>query len=106
MNLARLGNKYLADTEPWKLKKTDETRTETILNISLQIANFLSVLSHPFLPFTSKKLQDMLNHHNSSWDEIDEISSGHEIGASQLLFSKIEDDTIEKQIQSLQNTLV
>ena len=61
MNLARLGNKYLADTEPWKLKKTDEVRTQTILNISLQIASHLSVLSEPFLPFTSSKLCNMLN---------------------------------------------
>ena len=106
MNLARLGNKYLADTEPWKLKKIDESRAETILNIALQITKYLSVLSHPFLPFSSNKLQDMLNHHGTSWDDIDEIPVGHQIGSSQLLFSKMEDDTIEKQILNLKNTLV
>ena len=103
MNLARLGNKYLADTEPWKLKKTNEKRTKTIMNISLQIAASLSILSEPFLPFTSKKLKQILNLSNSSWDEasIENLSPGEKINKSQLLFSKVEDDVIEKQLQKL-----
>jgi methionyl-tRNA synthetase len=101
MNLARLGNKYLADTEPWKLKKTDEKRTETILNIALQIANHLMVLSEPFLPFTSHKLQEMLNVQKSSWDEIMSIDAAHHVGKASLLFSKIEDELIEQQMAKL-----
>lgn len=101
MNLARLGNKYLADTEPWKLKKTDEKRTETILNISLQIANYLMVLSEPFLPFTSDKLQHLLKVQKSDWNEIKSIEAGHKIGKPNLLFSKIEDDQIEFQVTKL-----
>jgi methionyl-tRNA synthetase len=103
MNLARLGNKYLADTEPWKLKKTDEKRTETILNIALQIANHLMVLSEPFLPFTSLKLQEILNIQKSYWDEIKSIDAAHHIGEASLLFSKIEDEQIEHQIAKLGN---
>jgi len=101
MNLARLGNKYLADTEPWKLKKTDEKRSETILNIALQIANHLMVLSEPFLPFTSGKLHEMLKVKKSNWNDINDIKSGHIIGKASLLFSKIEDDEIEKQVSKL-----
>ena len=103
MNLARLGNKYLADTEPWKLKKIDEKRAETILNISLQIANHLMVLSEPFLPFTSQKLQQILNVQMSYWDEIKPIDADHYIGRASLLFSKIEDEQIEQQIAKLGN---
>ena len=103
INLARLGNKYLADTEPWKLIKTDEGRTQTIMNVSLQIANYLSVLSHPFLPFASQKLRHMLNKQTAHWDEINDLHAGHQIGVSQLLFAKIEDDVIEKQLLSLKN---
>jgi methionyl-tRNA synthetase len=103
MNLARLGNKYLADTEPWKLKKTDEKRTETILNIALQIANHLMVLSEPFLPFTSHKLQEILNVQKSFWDEIKPIDAAQCIGEASLLFSKIEDEQIEQQIAKLGN---
>ena len=69
MNLARLGNKYLADTEPWKLKKTDEKRTETIMNISMQISASLAVLSEPFMPFSSKKLKGLLNLDNVTWND-------------------------------------
>ena len=105
MNLARLGNKYLADTEPWKQKKIDETRTETILNISLQIANYLKVLSHPFMPFTSEKLQKILNNSTTLWDEITELPSGHQIGPQELLFAKIEDAIIEKQILKLKKQI-
>ena len=103
MNLARLGNKYLADTEPWKLKKTDEERTQTILNISLQIASHLSVLSEPFLPFTSEKLCNMLNIEKGSWDNIEELHNNHKINSASLLFSKIDDDVIDKQLLKLKS---
>ena len=105
INLARLGNKYLADTEPWKLKKTNEKRTETIMHISLQIAASLSVLSHPFLPFSSKKLKDMLNLSKLNWDDARNynLSTGKQINKAELLFSKIEDETIEKQLKKLRN---
>ena len=101
MNLARLGNKYLADTEPWKLKKTDEKRTQTILNVALQIAAHLSVFSEPFLPFTAQKLSDMLNIRQGRWDKIEELQSGHKINGANLLFSKIEDEVIEQQLSKL-----
>ena len=101
MNLARLGNKYLADTEPWKLKKTDEKRTQTILNVALQIATHLSVFSEPFLPFTAQKLSDMLNIGQGRWDKIEELQSGHKINVANLLFSKIEDEVIEQQLSKL-----
>ena len=103
MNLARLGNKYLADTEPWKLKKTDEERTQTILNIALQIAVHLSVFSEPFLPFTSEKLCSMLNIEKGSWDNIEELHNNHKINSASLLFSKIEDDVIDKQLLKLKS---
>ena len=101
MNLARLGNKYLADTEPWKLKNTDESRAGTIINIALQIVSHISVLSEPFLPFTSKKLCDMLKINLASWDDIYEISDGHQIDSPCLLFSKIEDHEIDDQLNKL-----
>ncbi len=101
MNLPRLGNKYLADTEPWKLKKTDEKRTQTILNIALQIAAHISVFSEPFLPFTAQKLCDMLNIEQGRWDKIEELQSGHKIKGANLLFSKIEDGAIEQQLSKL-----
>ena len=101
MNLARLGNKYLADTEPWKLKKTDENRTQTILNIALQVTVHLSVFSEPFLPFTAQKLIDMLNIDQGRWDKIEELQSGHKINGANLLFSKIEDEVIEYQLSKL-----
>ena len=105
IGLARLGNKYLADTEPWKLKKTNEKRTETIIHISLQIAASLSILSHPFLPFSSKKLKDMLNLNDVNWDDAKNynLSIGKQINKAELLFSKIEDETIKKQIEKLKN---
>lgn len=103
MNLARLGNKYLADTEPWKLKKTDEKRTETILNIALQITNHLMVLSEPFMPFASNKMEKLLKVKRSYWKEIKDINAGHFIGNPSLLFSKIEDDQIEQQVDKLGN---
>ena len=101
MNLARLGNKYLADTEPWKLKKTDEKRTQTILNIALQVTAHLSVFSEPFLPFTAKKLIDMLNIEQGRWDKIEELQSGRKINGAYLLFSKIEDEVIEYHLSKL-----
>lgn len=104
MELARLGNKYLADTEPWKLIKTDELRTATILNIALQIAANLSIVTQPFLPRTSEKLKDLLKLDTYTWDDAgssDLLKTGKEISAATLLFEKIEDEAVEKQIQKL-----
>lgn len=109
LNLARLGNKYLADEEPWKLVKTDEVRTKTIMYVSLQIAAALAILSEPFLPFTAEKLKTMLNINTVdsgiSWNDIASkkvlLPTGHQIGKAELLFSKIEDDTIQKQLDKL-----
>src|SRR5690606_41005233 len=84
INLARLGNKYLADEEPWKLVKTDEARTKTIMFVALQIASALATLSEPFLPFTAEKLKGILGTPNNSWDAVSSkqilISAGHQIG--------------------------
>ena len=106
MNLARLGNKYLADEEPWKLIKTDEARTKTIMYVALQIASALATLSEPFLPFTSEKLKRILDIDGTSWDAITSqnvlIASGHQIGKGELLFSKIEDKTIQAQLDKLE----
>ena len=107
MNLARIGNKYLADTEPWKLAKTDMARTATILHIGLQIAANLAIAFEPFLPFSSKKLRAMLNIDSFSWQNlgrIDLLTSGEKLGAPELLFEKIEDATIEAQLQKLADT--
>ncbi len=107
MNLARIGNKYLADTEPWKTAKTDMPRTETILNISLQIAANLAIAFEPFLPFSSAKLKQMLNVTDLAWNQlgsVDILSVGHQLSQPDLLFAKIEDETIEKQIQKLLDT--
>ena len=103
MNLARLGNKYLADCEPWKIVKSDEKRVKTILNISLQITASLSILSEPFLPFTSKKLKSILNLKHLKWKDANKniISSGHKINTGIHLFSKIEDDKIQNMIDKL-----
>ena len=105
MNLARLGNKYLADTEPWKLKKTDENRTKTIMNIALQVAASLSILSEPFLPFSSNKLKEMLNISDLCWEDArkQNLHAGTSIDKANLLFAKIEDETIEKQILKLKS---
>jgi len=106
MNLARLGNKYLADEEPWKRIKTDEERTKTILFVALQIASALATLSEPFLPFTSEKLKGILANNNTSWNDVSTkkilLPAGHQIGKAELLFSKIEDDTIQKQLDKLE----
>ena len=107
MSLARIGNKYLADTEPWKLAKTDMTRVATILNIALQISANLSIVFEPFLPFSMEKLNKMLNVNNLGWDRlgaVDLLAAGHQLGKAELLFEKIEDDCIERQVQKLEET--
>ncbi|MCD8409156.1 methionine--tRNA ligase [Tenacibaculum finnmarkense] len=109
MNLARLGNKYLADEEPWKMIKVDAERTKTIMNVALQIAAGLAILSEPFLPFTSTKLKSILNiDANLTWNDVSEkdilISDNHQINEAELLFSKIEDVEIEKQLAKLEAT--
>ena len=104
MNLARIGNKYLADTEPWKLAKTDMKRVETILNISLQLVANLAIAFEPFLPFSSEKLRGMIGLEGAQWDRlgaIDLLPAGHKLGKPELLFEKIEDEAIEAQIQKL-----
>ncbi len=107
MDLARVGNKYLADTEPWKLIKTDESRVQTILNLSLQITANLAIVMEPFLPFTACKLYGMLNLPGYKWKDaggIDLLSEGHRLGEAPLLFDKIEDPAIETQIQKLMDS--
>ncbi|MBE7686816.1 methionine--tRNA ligase [Tenacibaculum finnmarkense genomovar ulcerans] len=109
MNLARLGNKYLADEEPWKMIKVDAERTKTIMNVALQIAAGLAILSEPFLPFTSTKLKGILNIDTTlTWNDVSEkdilISDNHQINEAELLFSKIEDVEIEKQLAKLEAT--
>ncbi|MDH5476364.1 MAG: methionine--tRNA ligase [Cyclobacteriaceae bacterium] len=107
MDLARLGNKYLADTEPWKLIKEDEKRVATILNISLQIAANLTIVGEPFLPFSMKKLEGILNTTSRKWNEAgkaDLLDSGHQLNKATLLFEKIEDDMVATQVQKLENT--
>jgi len=133
MNLARLGNKYLADEEPWKVIKTDEERVKTQMYVALQIAAALSVLSEPFLPFTAAKLKDILKldavpesvsvfgivdetlsandaktSHKTGWNDValktELIAPNHQIGAAELLFAKIEDEEIQKQVEKLEAT--
>lgn len=109
MNLARLGNKYLADEEPWKIIKIDEERTKTIMYIALQVARVLAVLAEPFLPFTSDKLKGILNCTNDlKWNDILTndvlLAPNHQIGKATLLFSKIEDADIQKQLNKLEST--
>ncbi len=109
MNMARLGNKYLADEEPWKLIKTDPERVKTVMYIALQIATALAVASEPFLPFTSEKLKRMLQLGAITWESLktnatELLKAGHRIGVAELLFEKIEDAAIEKQLQRLENT--
>ena len=106
MNLARLGNKYLADEEPWKLIKTDEARTQTIMYVALQIASALATLSEPFLPFTSTKLKTILNTTENAWSDISTkdvlLPAAHQIEKGELLFSKIEDEQIQVQLDKLE----
>ena len=107
MNLARLGNKYLADEEPWKVIKSDEERVKTILNVGLQIAANLAILAQPFLPFTSAKLFDMLNLDAQDWNmagRMDLLGTSHQLNESSLLFEKIEDEAINYQIKKLMDT--
>jgi len=108
MNVARLGNKYLADQEPWKISKENPERVKTQMYIALQIATALSSLSEPFMPFTSEKLRKILNINRIDWKTIsqssDLISEGHTIGQTELLFEKIEDEQIQKQIDKLEAT--
>lgn len=114
MNLARLGNKYLADEEPWKVIKQDEERVKTIMFVALQIASALAVLSEPFLPFTAAKLKQILNISQSStegsleWKDISEkevlLPAEHRINKAELLFSKVEDETIQAQLDKLEAT--
>ncbi len=104
MNLARVGNKYLADMEPWKLAKTDMARTATVLNVALQIAANLSIAFEPFLPFSSAKLRKMLNIKHAEWVQlgsIDLLPAGHTLGEVSLLFEKIEDEAIQAQLNRL-----
>ena len=105
MNLARIGNKYLADSEPWKLIKTDPERVKTILNLAIQLVANLAVAFEPFLPFSSSRLRGMLAVGSIEWDRLgatDLIPAGHRIGKPELLFEKIEDDVINYQIEKLQ----
>ena len=107
MNLARLGNKYLTENEPWKTIKTDEKRTSAVLNISLQICANLAILAEPFLPFSSQKLQKMLNLAKHSWTQAGSISllpQGSAINTPELLFERIEDEAIQKQTDKLEAT--
>lgn len=109
MNLARLGNKYLADQEPWKVIKTDEERVKTILYIALQITAALSVASFPFIPDTSKKLQKMLNFSSENWTDLlqeEVLQTGNKIGEVEILFPKIEDDLVENEVAKLQNSKI
>ena len=106
MNLARIGNKYLAETEPWKLSKTDMDRTSSILHIGLQIAANLAIAFEPFLPFSSEKLRKMLNMNSFDWNQlgkIDLLQTGAQLGKAELLFEKIEDEAIDAQMKRLEN---
>lgn len=106
MNVARLGNKYLADEEPWKMIKTDEQRVKTQMYVALQIASALATLCEPFLPFTSAKLCKILNIQSNSWDlEFEHwnvTKAGHQIGEAEILFAQIEDADIQKQLDKLE----
>ena len=103
MDLARVGNKYLAEMEPWKLVKTDAGRTATVLHVSLQLLSALAGLGEPFLPFTTKKLLAMLRKERIAWDTVgvEMLPEGYQVGEPELLFTKIEDDAIEAQIKKL-----
>ena len=108
MNLARLGNKYLAEQEPWKLVKEDEERVKTIMYVALQIASALATLSEPFIPFASKQLQDLLQQPETKWYDIQDIVEvlpyGHKIkeGKAPILFPQIDDEDIQKQLDRLE----
>ena len=107
MNLARIGNKYIADSEPWKVVKTDPERVKTVIYISLQLTANLAIAFEPFLPFSSEKLRKMLNMESFEWNRLgrtDLLVSGHQLAKPELLFEKIEDDVIEAQVQKLLDT--
>ncbi len=107
MNLARIGNKYITECEPWKVWKTDPKRVETILNISLQLVANLAIAFEPFLPFSSKKLREMINLKNFDWAELGSttlLEAGHQLAEPQLLFEKIEDEAIQYQLDKLAAT--
>ena len=107
MNLARIGNKYIAETEPWKLWKTDPKRVETILNISLQLVANLSIAFEPFLPFSSKKLRELINMTEYDWSELGStelLAAGKQLAEPELLFEKIENEAIEAQLNKLEET--
>lgn len=107
MNLARLGNKYLADTEPWKMYKQDPERVATILNISMQITANLAILLEPFLPFTADKIRKMIDFADNKWEyagSANLLKAGHKLNQPELLFDKIEDETINVQLAKLQAT--
>ena len=104
MNLARIGNKYLADMEPWKTVKTDGDRTATILNLSMQITANLAIAFEPFLPFSSQKIKQLIDRNDMKWNQlgsVDLLEEGHPLNKPELLFEKIEDEVIERQIQKL-----
>ena len=107
MNLARIGNRYITECEPWKVWKTDPKRCETILNICLQIVANLSIAFGPFLPFSSNRLRSLINEQNLDWEQlgsIDLLPAGHQLNEPQLLFEKIDDETIQKQLDKLEAT--
>jgi methionyl-tRNA synthetase len=107
MDLARLGNKYLADTEPWKVVKTDPERVQTIMYIALQITAALSILLEPFLPFSMEKLRGFIGYRETAWENLDQaelLQPGHRINEPQLLFEKIEDEAIDRQLEKLRKT--
>lgn len=109
MNIARLGNKYLADEEPWKLIKTDAERVKTVMYVALQVATALAITSEPFLPFTSEKLKNILQLGTTAWEQVKQnptalLPTGHKIGIATLLFEKIEDAAIAKQLERLEKT--
>lgn len=107
MNLARIGNKYLADSEPWKVIKTDPERVKTVLNLSLQLVANLAIAFEPFLPFSSEKLRDMLHIEEAEWDRLGStelLPAGHVLGKPELLFEKIEDAVVEAQVEKLLDT--
>ncbi len=107
MNIARIGNKYLADTEPWKLVKTDPKRVETIMNVAMQITANIAIAIEPFMPFTAKKITNLLNLESIVWEQFGSseiVACGHKINPAELLFEKIEDEVIENQLKKLEQT--
>ena len=107
MNLARIGNRYITECEPWKVWKTDPKRCETILNICLQLTANLAIAFEPFLPFSSKRLRQMLNIDHFEWEQLgstDLLKAGHQLAEPALLFEKIEDEVIQRQLDKLEAT--